>query len=173
MTRTLRRASPEDADSIASIHVDAWREAYRGLVPDELLDTLSESSRSMKWHQKIGDPPPRSEIFVAETDGELVGFVSCGPCRDEDLRQLDVGEIYALYVDPNRWRRGTGSDLLRRAVRYFDHGEFECMALWVLEDNEAAQTFYEKAGFVPDHTCETDTHRGFEVEKKRYRAILS
>lgn len=173
MSRTIRTARPEDADPIAAIHVEAWREAYRGLVPDELLDTLSESSRSMKWREMLRDPPPRSEIFVAESDGELVGFVSCGPCRDEDLEQLDVGEIFALYVDPDRWRHGIGSDLLRRAVEYFDGGEFDFMALWVLEDNEAAQTFYEKAGFVPDHTHETDTHQGFELEKMRYRGMLS
>ncbi|MEX0715757.1 MAG: hypothetical protein WD066_04185 [Planctomycetaceae bacterium] len=33
----VRQATPADAPAIAAIHVDAWRGAYRGIVPAEYL----------------------------------------------------------------------------------------------------------------------------------------
>jgi hypothetical protein len=37
----VRPATPDDADAIASVHVRSWQAAYRGIVPDAMLDALS------------------------------------------------------------------------------------------------------------------------------------
>jgi hypothetical protein len=42
----IRPAGPEDALGIAAIRAEAWRVAYRGIVPDEYLRTLSIEQRS-------------------------------------------------------------------------------------------------------------------------------
>ena len=36
----VRTAKPDDAVPIAEIHVALWQSAYRGLLPDSLLDDL-------------------------------------------------------------------------------------------------------------------------------------
>ena len=33
----IRRARASDSGDIARVHVQSWREAYRGLVPDRLI----------------------------------------------------------------------------------------------------------------------------------------
>ena len=33
----IRRATPEDAATLAKVHVDSWQVAYQGIVPDAFL----------------------------------------------------------------------------------------------------------------------------------------
>lgn len=54
MTSTLiRRATPDEAPAIADLSVRAWRAAYRGIVPDEVLDQLSVERRATGWRNAI------------------------------------------------------------------------------------------------------------------------
>ncbi len=46
---TVRAASSSDARAIAAVHVRAGQVAYRGLLPDELLDRLSVEDREGSW----------------------------------------------------------------------------------------------------------------------------
>ena len=56
---------------------------------------------------------PASELFVAELDGDVVGFANVGESRDE----AGEGELYTIYVDPSCWGRGVGRALMERARR--------------------------------------------------------
>ena len=58
-------------------------------------------------------PRPGSATFVAERDGEVVGFASVGRSRDEDERE-DEGELYAIYVHPTAGIDGIGRALIER-----------------------------------------------------------
>ena len=42
---TFRPAAAGDAAAIAALHVESWRTAYRGLVPDEFLAGPVERDR--------------------------------------------------------------------------------------------------------------------------------
>ena len=172
MNVAIREATPRDAAEIARLHVATWQAAYRDDLPDELLDGLSVVGRERQWKGIIENPEPRSNVFVAERADEMLGFASCGACRDDDLMEFDVGEIYAVYVDPNHWRRGIGRALLRRVVEFLEDRDFDFMSLWVLESNDQARDFYEKSGFIPDGTESTDEKRGVPLHKVRYRAML-
>jgi hypothetical protein len=37
---SLRHATPQDAEALGAIHVQCWREAYVGMVPDDVLAGL-------------------------------------------------------------------------------------------------------------------------------------
>lgn len=65
---TARRAQPSDADGIARVWVSAWRIAYRGLVPDEVLDALSLHERQERWRARLsaGDPEAASIYVLPE-----------------------------------------------------------------------------------------------------------
>jgi ribosomal protein S18 acetylase RimI-like enzyme len=85
------------------------------------------------------------EIWVA-CDPEVVGHVSFGPARDADA-PAGSAEIWALYVRPDRQRRGIGTALLAKALE--EIGEADAY-LWVLEDNQVGRAFYEKHGWTHD-----------------------
>jgi len=50
----LRRGIPDDAEGITRVHVASWRSAYRGLVPDPLLDQVDMSARAERWRGILG-----------------------------------------------------------------------------------------------------------------------
>lgn len=41
----VRAARPDDAAAAARVHVEGWRETYRGLVADDILDNASGAGR--------------------------------------------------------------------------------------------------------------------------------
>jgi GNAT superfamily N-acetyltransferase len=112
-------------------------------------------------------PRPGSATFVAELDGEVVGFASVGACRDED----DAGELYAIYLHPTCWDKGIGRALLERAEESMRAFGFERAMLWVMEGNERGERFYRAAGWKQDGR-KVDTFQGAEVSELRYRKAL-
>ena len=108
----VRLAHLGDARGVANVHVCAWRAAYRGIVPDEHLDSLSVEKREESWRQRFLQARP--EVWVAEAPPEIVGWIAFGASRDEDASPT-TGEIEALYVLPEYWSTGTGRALWLKA----------------------------------------------------------
>jgi len=167
---TIEPATAEDAGAVAQIHVDAWRAAYAGIVPDDYLAALSVGQRLEMWRKAIVDQVP--ELLVARLDGRVIGWVSFGPSRDEGAA-ADAGEIWAIYLDPGQVATGTGRALwLRTRDRLIERG-FASAMLWVLAGNARAIRFYERAGFRLDaDSAKRFTLGGREVEELRYTTKL-
>jgi ribosomal protein S18 acetylase RimI-like enzyme len=166
----IRRARPTDARAIAEVHVRTWQHAYRDLLPATFLSGLSVDARERFWDAELRVTPTARMPWLAESDGEVTGFVSAGSSRDV-AAEPDVGEVYAIYVRPECWDRGLGTDLLRHAERdLLSHG-YAAATLWVLADNDRARRFYERAGWTLDGT-RTETIGEIELQEVRYRRAL-
>jgi len=143
MAPAIRPALLGDVDAIAAAHVAAWREAYRGLLPDAVLAELSVPGRAQQWRQTLARGI--SVVFVADgKEGDVVGFVSGGPRRSGGLR--GEAEIYALYVRAELQHRGLGRGLMRAAAAALAGRGFKSLGLWVLRGNAAGRAFYERLG---------------------------
>jgi GNAT superfamily N-acetyltransferase len=142
---TVRGARLEDARAIARIHVDGWRAAYRGILPDDVLAAQSVDRREGQWREWI----PLGRALVAEHDGEVVGFAGV---------IAETGEIAALYVDPGHWRRGAGRALARASMAQLRDAGCDHAALWVFEENDGARAFYAALGFRPDGAVDEVRH---------------
>ena len=146
----IRNARPADAVRLAEIHASSWRAAYQGLLSDAFLEGLTATTRIDWWESRLARVPPRWAILVAEEPGEVFGFVTTGHCDDDDRRVPGAGELYAMYVDPERWARGLGRDLLLAAEDRFRADEYHDASLWVLQGNVRARRFYERGGWCVD-----------------------
>ena len=167
---SVRAATAGDADAIGRVQVETWRVAYRGLMPDEAIAAFDVESRQRLWREGLArEPRPGSATFVAELDGEVVGFASVG--RSRDAETADEGELYAIYLDPSCWDRGIGWALLERAEESMRESGFQRAMLWVLEGNERGERFYRRAGWVQDGR-KVDSFQGVEVAELRYRKPL-
>ncbi len=147
---TVRPAVPEDARAVASVHISSWRGAYPGLLPAELLESLSLSARERQWRRWLEPGGERSHTLVAESGGAVVGFSTLVmQCRDADEPE-GVGEIPALYVRPQSWGCGAGTALMDASVVEMRAGGCRQAILWMLEGNDRAASFYAGQGWRAD-----------------------
>ena len=165
----IRRAAEHDATRIAEIHVETWRDAYRGLIPDDYLDGLDVHRRAVVWRNIIGAPD--EAVFVAVRGERIAGFCSFLRSRDS-AAPPEIGEIAAIYVQPSAWGRGAGRSLMGAALDHAKSHGFVAVTLWVLSSNERAKRFYAKAGFAPDGAEQDDERLGFPIHELRYRQDL-
>ncbi len=146
----IREADPnKDTDAIAHIHIEGWKSAYGGIINQNYLDSLSVSERADKWKIWLADE--ESSVDIAFVDDKPVGFVSYGRLRtpppgQSAIRPLYTGEIMALYILPDYWRRGAGTALLKQACVKLKDFKHQSLCLWVLDKNSRACIFYEKMG---------------------------
>jgi GNAT superfamily N-acetyltransferase len=132
------------------------------------LDTISEDDDAGRWERWLSDLPARAGTLVAVSDGEVVGFSSHGPSRDDP----QVGELFTIYVLPEEWGAGVGRALMQETlVRLRSHGFGEAV-LWVLEDNPRTRRFYELAGWHVDGGEVEQEWLGKQVREVRYRIDL-
>jgi ribosomal protein S18 acetylase RimI-like enzyme len=164
----LRPATPADALEVARVHVRAWQVGYRGLLPDAFLDGLRAEERADRY--TFGDPDPQQPFTtVALEDGAIRAFVTIGPAIPQTS---GAGHLMALYVDPERWRRGLGRMLLAEGCRQLvERGHREAV-LWVLVGNRAAEQLYLNCGWVVDGEIEPQEVWGVKVNNQRYRYRL-
>lgn len=140
----IRFAKTEDAEPLARVHIRTWQVAYRGLIPDEVLDNLDLPDRSSRWLEAIEQS--EQDVLIAVDGPRLCGFCSLESLRNEHELGRTIGEITSIYVDPTCWRRGLGSALFTEALRRARNRGFLEIRLWVLEENHGARAFYEKIG---------------------------
>ncbi len=156
----VHNATVGDAPHIAEIHVRSWQAAYRGILLDSLLDGLSVSEREQNWRALLSDGGDRwLALVVEDSGGALVGFCSVAtPSRDEDAGET-TAEVGALYVDPDHWREGAGEAMLSAALEQLGEKGWRDVILWVLPENRAALTFYDRFGFVIEDGVENPEER--------------
>ena len=139
-----------------------WQSAYRHVYPAADLDALPIDPE--RWRSRLHVPPPGWTTMVCEHEGRVVGFASAGPSRDED----ELGELYAIYVEPEAWSTGAGRALMAAAEQRLS-SEYDAALLWVLEDNPRARGFYERGGWVPDGVRKAEERLGVRAPEVRYR----
>jgi GNAT superfamily N-acetyltransferase len=140
----VRPADIADAARLGEVHVIAWQWAYRGLMPDEVLDSLRPDARAKAWEQLLGgDHEGGFQAWVAVVDGQVVGFASSGDPVDDDLPDGAV-ELMAIYLLEEYLHTGIGSMLIEAAESaWIDQGR-QLGVLWVLEDNTGTIEFYQR-----------------------------
>ena len=138
------------------VHCTSWQEAYRGIVCDRYLDTMTVEATTARARQF-----PENTL-VAKDKQKVVGFAVYGPSRDEDL--TNAGEVVAIYVLKEYYNKKIGYRLMNEAISRL--GEYNTVFVWVLEKNERAIRFYQKYGFEFDG-CKKQLNLGTPVSAVR------
>lgn len=150
----------------------SWQVAYRGIVPDAILDGFSIAQRTEFWSNALRharfESARDSRIWVAEARGAVAGFATTRPCPDEDVPP-GTGELHSIYLAPESWSRGLGSELLNVAVADLRTRGFDPLVLWVIDANERGRRFYERHGWLPDGGRQPIDFDGVSVDEIRYR----
>lgn len=141
MSVELRQAGTDDLDGIVGVFLDCWRQSYRGVLPDRLVDSLSDEDAYAMWRRGLTAPGVTGVVAVGE-DGVL-GVTRYG---------LDgtTGLVHSLYVSPSARGLGLGRRLLDHAATDLaGHGAVTA-TLWVFAENAPSIGFYGACGWLPD-----------------------
>lgn len=141
MPWTIARPTLDDLDEMGRVHVQVWREAYAGLMPDEYLAALDPTVGPRLWRERFGTSEWVGWWLARDDDG-IVAMATSGPPRDDDA-PVPL-ELYAINVLRRAHGTGLADDLMARAVG--DRPSY----LWVLEGNDRAIGFYRRHGYADD-----------------------
>ena len=113
---------------------------------------------------------PAVSMLLAEEDGQLLGFSTCGGSRDEDAGRA-VGELRSFFVAAGCWRQGVGRALMAAALDSLRERGCTEATVWSFAANERANAFYERAGFARDGAEKTEAAWA-HLPEVRYRRSL-
>ncbi|MBR5088293.1 MAG: GNAT family N-acetyltransferase [Ruminiclostridium sp.] len=154
----------DDLREISNIYERSWKYAYRGIIPQEYLDSIPEG----RWAKSITREGMNSLVVVEE--GRFVGTASF--CRSRWEKYSGFGEIVSIYFVPEFMGKGYGRLLLERCIEELGALGFTELLLWVLEENTRARRFYERNGFECSGEFLNDNIGGKEIREVMYRLSI-
>lgn len=138
----IRRATLGDVAGIAHVHVQTWRSTYKGLIPDEYLDSLTIENRKKSWQRHLHTL--HIAIFVAENEaGEIIGFAAGGPEQTSTFHYQ--AELYTIYILEEYQQQNIGKRLFKVVVEFLEEKHYQNLLIWALEEN-VNRRFYESLG---------------------------
>lgn len=144
----IRRAKPADAALLADLGVATFVETFGHLYTPQDLQAFLEESHGLAAYAKVLADPAYA-LWIAERDGEAVGYAQAGPCGlpHPEASPAD-GELKRLYVRADAQGAGIGEALLRQALAWLERDGPRTLWISVWSENFGAQRFYARHGFT-------------------------
>ena len=158
----VRNIEEKDIPSVVDIQIDGWKSAYKGIVDNNILNSMNRNERI----EKRKNDYKQNGFIVAELNNQIVGF-----CRYIDSNKFTTNisnidcELLALYVKPNLKYNGIGTRLFQFVKNEFKSKNKTKMILWCLKDNEPSKKFYTKMG------GKIIKERAIEIGEKEYLEV--
>ena len=145
----IRRAAEGDAERIGEM----WAEMVTYHKQFDPLTFRAADNGAKLYASSIRDRlhDPQARILVAETDGQLVGYVS-GMIADittEMFEPLRCGLLADIYVCAAYRGHGLGKDLVERICLWFRENDLAYFEWHVSAKNKAALDFWNSLGGEP------------------------
>lgn len=145
MTVAYRAAKLGDAAPLRALFAESFIETFGHLYRSSDLQEFLDSNSMEKWESNLSDP--QAAIRVAETSGELAGFVELAPKKLPYETSVAAIELRRLYLKSSAHGRGIADELMQWALREAARRGARELVLSVFVDNHRARRFYERYGF--------------------------
>ena len=93
----IREAYYSDAEAIAELHTNSWRNTYKNALNANYLKNIVPSERKSVWLQRLSEPNINQCVTVAESKGEIIGFSCAFAGEDTDLGSCFDKKLHFLY----------------------------------------------------------------------------
>jgi ribosomal protein S18 acetylase RimI-like enzyme len=142
---TIRPGRREDAEAAARLWMQS---AEEHTAHDRIYATAPGAERVMRRFLADLASSSHSFLFVAESDGRVVGFIS-GELREGSLtfRQRTWASVDDVFVEPDSRNLGIGRALLEGVEAWAKKRRADGISLQVAAANSRGRKFYEELGF--------------------------
>jgi diamine N-acetyltransferase len=149
-----RPARPDDAALLTELGASTFRETFESAnTPEDFAAYMAAAFGEAIQRAELEDPD--TTVFLAERDGEAVGYVMLRERKTPSTVELDDAlEIARLYARKHAVGSGVGAALMQRALAEAAGRGKDAVWLGVWERNTRAIAFYESWGF---HRCGTQS----------------
>jgi ribosomal protein S18 acetylase RimI-like enzyme len=144
---TIRLATSADLPALGRLGATLMR-THHDFDPQRFMEPGTDPADGYAWFLGRQLKDDDVVIFVAEQQGDVIGYVYAGlePISWKELRDA-CGFIHDVVVDERGRRSGTATALIEKAVAWLrEHGAPRVM-LWTAEKNDAAQRLFTRLGF--------------------------
>jgi ribosomal protein S18 acetylase RimI-like enzyme len=148
-TTTVRRAGPQDAETLSRLNADV-QAIHAAALPQRFKppgpDTFPPAAAAALIAQ------PANVVFIAEVDGHPADYAYVEIVRRPETAMTHAVEMIYLHhisVRPAHRRRGIGASLLDAVRSCAREHTIDRIALDVWTFNEDARAFFRRHGFVP------------------------
>ncbi|MFA0057953.1 GNAT family N-acetyltransferase [Vibrio echinoideorum] len=151
MVFDVRKARLSDIQEIALIHVQSWKSAFKGLMPERYINSYTFEDRKTEWLSILNSGS--ESVIIVEENNKLVGFLS----YSENVHFLYLSK---LYLCPSIYGKGVGCILMKELESNAQLASIDLIRLYVLDSNQSAIKFYSKQGFEFGDGFESEEFEG-------------
>lgn len=137
MSFLIREMVKSDIKHVQDVAKHSWHSTYDGIIPRDVQDNFLNLAYSDDMMEKR---VKGSYVFVAEMDGNVVGFSNFSEVNDEGQSELS-----AIYLYQNCQGQEIGTALLEKGIEVLD--DLKQIYIDVEKENTFGKTFYDAKGF--------------------------
>lgn len=171
MNATIRRATVEDAATLAELGAATFVETFGHLYRPEDLQVFLEESHAVSAYAEVLANPDYALWIAEDAAGRAIAYAQAGRCGlpHEDVRPED-GELKRLYVRAGIQGGGVGRALMDVAMAWLLRNGPRTLWLSVWSENIGAQRFYARYGFdfAGEYAFVVGTQRDREFLYRRF-----
>ncbi len=143
---TIRRAEAADAQSLAYVQTESWKDAFRQIVPEELLLKCTDADHAAQMYRRLLTQG-KGNGYLLELEGKPHCIAWWDASREPDMPGF--AELICIHSLKENRHKGYGSRMMEKVLEDIRSAGYDKVMLWVFDNNLPAIRFYEAHGFVP------------------------
>jgi GNAT superfamily N-acetyltransferase len=144
---TIRRATSADLPALGRLGALLMR-AHHDFDRERFMAPGDNPDEGYAWFLGHQLREETAVVFVAERQGDLIGYVYAGlePLSWKELRDA-CGFVHDVVVEERGRRHGVATALITAASQWLREHGAPRVVLWTAERNEGAQKLFTRLGF--------------------------
>ena len=144
----IRKATKKDLDQLVELSHQLYMDQMNRCQVEFILRKNFKRIQKREFSKRLKDP--KKVFFVADEDGEIVGFISGNLEEDPPIFMYrKKGQIGGFYVAEGFRRGGLGKKLFMELKKWFKKKKVRSMRINVARCNAGAKKMYKSLGFKP------------------------
>jgi ribosomal protein S18 acetylase RimI-like enzyme len=147
MAAVIRKAVAGDLPAVGRLGAELLLAHYR-FDPQRFMQGGADAEDGYAWFLGTQLDRPDSLVLVAESDGDVVGYLYAGiePRNWKELRE-EAGFVHDILVHEDSRGAGIAQHLMDGAVEWFRQRGMPRAILWTAARNTQAHRLFERLGF--------------------------